>query len=88
MIKINIHSSLTRFTNNQKQIELSIDKTSNILSQLCQHYEQLKANILDHQGMLSPYVNIYVNGKNLNQLSDQSLNAGDTIDIVTALVGG
>ena len=88
MIKINIHSSLVRFTNNENQIELAIDKTSSIIPNLCEHYEQLKNNILDKNGALSPFINIYVNGKNINQLDDISLQHSDTIDIVTALVGG
>jgi len=88
MIKINIHSSLARFTNNQTELELPIDNTSNILTELCQHYEKLRANILDEQGCLIPYVNIYVNGKNLNQIQDSPITPNDTIDIVTALVGG
>jgi sulfur-carrier protein len=88
MIKINIHSSLIRFTNNQSQLELPIEKTSSIIPILCQYYEKLRTNILDSNGELTPYVNIYVNGKNLNQLPDTLLRPEDKIDIVTALVGG
>lgn len=88
MAKINIHASLVRFTNNQNQLELPINKTSHLIPMLCQHYEKLGDNILDSNGELIPYVNIYVNGKNLNQLPDLSLNNEDKIDIVTALVGG
>lgn len=88
MIKINVHSSLVRFTNNQSQLELPIETTSSIIPILCQYYEKLQANILDGNGELTPYVNIYVNGKNLNQLQDTLVSPHDKIDIVTALVGG
>lgn len=88
MIKINIHSSLARFTDNQTELRLPIDNTSNILTVLCQHYEKLRANILDEQGDLTPYVNIYVNGKNLNQIPNSPITPNDTIDMVTSLVGG
>ncbi len=88
MIKVNIHSSLTRFTNNQSQIALPIEKTSDIISVLCQHYEKLQMSILDKSGRLTPYVNIYINGKNLSQLNEMPLCHSDTIDVVTALVGG
>jgi molybdopterin converting factor small subunit len=88
MIRFNIHSSLARFTNNQTELKLLIDNTSNILGVLCQHYEKLRANIVDEQGDLIPYVNIYVNGKNLNQIPSSPINPNDTIDMVTALVGG
>lgn len=88
MIKINIHSSLARFTNNQTELQLPIDNTSNILSTLGQHYQQLHANILDEEGDLTPYVNVYVNGTNLQQIPNRPMQPNDTIDIVTALVGG
>lgn len=88
MAIVNIHSSLLRFTNHQSQLHLAIDRTSNILAVLCAHYEKLSANILDSNKELTPFVNIYVNGKNLNQLPDQDVLDTDQIDILTALVGG
>ncbi|CEG55748.1 MoaD/ThiS family protein [Legionella fallonii] len=88
MAKVNVHSSLVRFTDNQNQLELPIDNTSQLIPLLCQYYEKLRANILDSDGALTPYVNIYVNGKNLNQLQDIPISENDNIDIVTALVGG
>lgn len=88
MIKINIHSSLARFTNNQTQLELPIEHSSAIVSTLCQHYDKLKRTILDEQGELTPYVNIYVNGTPLNQMNHHPMNPQDTVDVITALVGG
>ena len=89
MAKVNIHPSLVRFTNNQNQLELSIDKVSAVLSMLCQHYPMLRSSILNAEGELTPYVNIYVNGKNLNQcIPHLPLAHDDQIDVVTALVGG
>lgn len=88
MIKINIHSSLSRFTNNQTQLELPLDNTATLLSVLGQHYEKLHTNIVDENGALTPYVNIYVNGEHLNHLTHRALTPKDSVDIVTALVGG
>ena len=89
MAKVNIHPSLVRFTNNQNQLELSVDKAAAVVSTLCQHYPLLKSSILSVEGELTPYVNIYINGKNLNQCTPHLLLAHDAqIDVVTALVGG
>jgi len=89
MAKVNIHPSLVRFTNNQNQLELSVDKAAVVVSMLCQHYPMLKSSILSVDGELTPYVNIYINGKNLKQCSlDLPLVDKDQIDVVTALVGG
>lgn len=89
MAKINIHSSLMRFTNNQSQIDLEVNTAATIISMLCEHYPRLKSSILNADGVLTPYINIYINGKNLTHCpSHLSLASHDQIDVVTALVGG
>lgn len=89
MAIINIHPSLIRFTNNQTQLELSTETISLLLPTLCQHYPKLKLSIFTKNDELSPYVNIYINGKNLSQyLPNTPLKHDDQVDLVTALVGG
>ena len=89
MAKVNIHPSLVRFTNNENQLELSVDKAAQVISTLCEHYPMLKSSILNVDGDLTPYVNIYINGKHLNQcIPHLPLAHHDQIDVVTALVGG
>ena len=89
MVQICMHSSLVRFTNNEKQIEMAIETAADILPALCQAYPSLQTSLLDAQGELTPYVNVYINGTNLNQcLPHAQLKEQDKIDFVTALVGG
>lgn len=89
MATVNIHPSLVRFTNNQNELELSVDKAASVLSTLCQCFPLLKSSILTMEGELTPYVNIYINGKNLNQcIPHLPITHHDQIDVVTALVGG
>ena len=89
MAQINIHPSLIRFTDNQTLFELPIETTSLLLPTLCQSYPKLKSTILTENGALTPYVNIYINGKNLDQISsDTPLKQNDQVDLVTSLVGG
>ena len=89
MAKINIHPSLARFTNHQNQFELAVETPETLIATLCTHYPLLKTTILNAHGGLIPYVNIYINGKHLTQYQGQHrLADDDTIDILTALVGG
>ena len=89
MPKVNIHPSLVRFTNNENQLELTVDTAAAVIPALCQHYPMLKSTILNMDGELTPYVNIYINGKNLNQcIPHLPLAHYDQIDVITALVGG
>ena len=89
MAKVNIHPSLVRFTNNQNELELSVDKAASVVSTLCQLFPLLKSSILSMDGELTPYINVYINGKNLNQCTPHfPITDHDQIDVVTALVGG
>jgi molybdopterin synthase sulfur carrier subunit len=89
MALVNIHSSLARFTNHQKLIELTIDSVGNVIGAICQRYPALTNRMLTAQGELTPYINIYINGKNLNQCNASEKLANDTrVDVLTALVGG
>lgn len=89
MAQVHVHPSLARFTDNQKQLELSISNVSTILSTLCEHYPALKASLMNTKGELTPYINIYINGKNLNQcIPHMPLHEHDKIDLVASLVGG
>ncbi|ETO92809.1 MoaD/ThiS family protein [Legionella oakridgensis] len=89
MAEIYIHPSLIRFTNNQNKIELSVSTIDELIPTLCQMFPQLKGSILNEAGELTPYVNCYINGKNLNSYAERTpLMADAKIDIVTAMVGG
>jgi molybdopterin converting factor small subunit len=89
MALVNIHPSLARFTNNQKVFELLIDNTASLVAKLCQYYPALASRIVNTKGELTPYVNIYVNGVNIDQITPpKAINQEDQIDLVTALVGG
>jgi len=89
MAFVNIHPSLIRFTGNQKTFKLSIENTAHLLTSFRQHCPALAERILTAKDELTPYVNIYLNGKNINHYTTpQVMNDEDKIDVVTALVGG
>ncbi|CDZ77626.1 MoaD family protein [Legionella massiliensis] len=89
MAEIYIHPSLVRFTDNQKTLELAISTIEELIPALCAKFPKLKANLLDDSGELTPFVNCYINGKNLRSYDPKSLIMPDAkAEIVTALVGG
>lgn len=89
MAQVYVHPSLARFTDNQKQLELSADTVSALLPTLCEQYPALKSTLLNANGDLTPYVNIYINGKNINQcIPHMTLSKTDKVDLVASLVGG
>lgn len=89
MAEIHFHASLTRFTNNQSQINLPIDTVGEIIPYLCRQFPALSATLVNAAGVPSPYINCYINGKHLStHTQDEKLREHTKIDIITALVGG
>lgn len=89
MVEVCIHSSLTRFTENQPIVELEIDTISELIPALCQRYPLLKTSLLTETGELTPYVNCYIDGEHLSEYTlHTELKSGAKIDLITALVGG
>ena len=89
MAQLHIHSSLTRFTNNQSDFEFNIPSVQDLIATICEHIPNLAQSILDNSGELIPYVNCYIDGKNVQSLCPSTqLHADSKIELVTALVGG
>jgi molybdopterin converting factor small subunit len=89
MAEVHIHPSLARFSDNQSSIRLESSTVDKLLPELCQKYPKLKNTILDAQGELNPYVNLYINGESIREKEGSTLLQGsDKIELITALVGG
>ncbi|MCF6807644.1 MoaD/ThiS family protein [Thiotrichales bacterium 19S9-12] len=89
MPEIYIHPSLARFVDNQQKISLDIENSEELLSELCKQYPRLRQIILDENKMLNPYVNLYLNGESIKEITkNRVLNHSDEIELVTALAGG
>lgn len=88
-MKIKIHPSLARFAGGNSEVELPDTSVADFFSILNEHQQQLYQCLIDDEGDIRAYVNVYVNGKSLETLPDETkLSPVDEIDIVTSLVGG
>lgn len=89
MPKIQLHPALSRFVDHHTEVMLDVTAVGEIIPTLCAQFPKLKTAILDTTGHLSPYVNLYINGTSVSELSPHDAVAdGDQIDLLTALVGG
>ena len=89
MIDIHIHPSLVRFTENQNKVALTATLMNEIIPLLCDRFPRLAKTIMTVSGDLSPYINFYVNGKNIKSYPPETtLSSIDKVDLVAALVGG
>ena len=89
MIDLHIHPSLVRFTENQNKVALTATFMNEIIPLLCDQFPRLGNMITTASGDLTPYINFYVNGKNIQSYAPETrLSSNDKVDLVTALVGG
>ncbi|MCC5791661.1 MAG: MoaD/ThiS family protein [Legionellaceae bacterium] len=88
-MKINLAGTLQRFARQRTSITLPDTNAGKILALLAQQEPQLAAALLEEQGTLKPYVQLYINQQALDQLpSDHLIRDTDEVILLSSLVGG
>ncbi len=89
-VMVRIPTPLRRMTGGKDKVELDVVDLSQMIDQLESDYPGFKERLLDEEGELRYFVNIYVNGEDIR--FDAGLNtaikSGDEISIVPAVAGG
>ena len=90
MIKVEFTYALKRFFPNLISLEIEAMDLQNLITGLESRYPGMKGYLLEDYGGLRKHVNIFINGKMINDkksLSDP-IKTGDQIFIMQALSGG
>ncbi|MEM1322488.1 MAG: MoaD/ThiS family protein [Bacteroidota bacterium] len=90
MVRIKFTQALKRFYPDLQTLELEVNMVSEVIQGIEDRYPGIRSYILDDQGQVRKHVNIFVDGKMINdreQLSD-SLAANSEVYIMQALSGG
>ena len=89
-ILVRIPTPLRRMTNGKGQVETEPGTLSQLVDQLEVSYPGFKARLVDENGELHHFVNIYVNGEDVHFLQglETSTKSGDEVSIVPAVAGG
>ncbi|MEH6824589.1 MAG: ubiquitin-like small modifier protein 1 [Motiliproteus sp.] len=87
---IKIPSPLRRFSDNQPQLSVQATTVGEALEQLCNHYPELRLQLLDEKGEMRNFVNIYLNREDIrsHQGLATSLSETSELRIVPAIAGG
>jgi molybdopterin synthase sulfur carrier subunit len=77
-------------TNGEGKVELESGTLSQLVEQLDASYPGIKGRLLNENGELHYYVNIYLNGEDVHFLQglDTAASSGDEVSIVPAVAGG
>lgn len=89
-VMVRIPTPLRRMTHGADKVELDVDDLSQMIERLEFDYPGFKERLLDEEGELRYFVNIYVNGEDIrfDQGLKTSIKSGDEISIVPAVAGG
>ncbi len=87
-IRVKLFANLREYANT-KEIELDGSTVKEILETLCKKFPRLEILIFK-DGELQPYINVFLNGRNVLELSglETSLHQGDEIAVFPPVSGG
>jgi molybdopterin synthase sulfur carrier subunit len=89
-ITVLIPTPLRRFTDGQAKVGVSGATVADALADLNGRYPGIGERLLDDDGQIRRFVNVFVNGRNVRDAagSQTSLNPGDEMGIIPAMAGG
>ena len=89
-VTVRIPTPLRRMTGGADKVELEVADLSQMIDKLESDYPGFKERLLDEEGELRYFVNIYVNGEDIrfDQGLRTSIKSGDEVSIVPAVAGG
>ena len=90
MPTIRIPTPLRKLTNNEEEVIASGATLGAVLTELNATYPGLGERILDEQGVIRRFVNIFVNDEDVRFLQEKEtpVTEADVISIVPAIAGG
>ena len=87
---VRIPAPLRRITGNQDKVDVAGETLSAVLAELETRFPGIRERILDESGTLRHFVNVYVNGEDVQFLQglETAIKTGDEVSIVPAVAGG
>ncbi len=90
MSTIRIPTPLRPYTGGNKEIQVQADTVERALQQLLDQFPALKPHLLDEEGQLRSYVNVFLNDTDIRQLQGPQtpVRGEDRLMIVPSIAGG
>jgi molybdopterin synthase sulfur carrier subunit len=87
---VRIPTPLRKLTNNEEIVEVAAATIGEAIAELQTRYPGIKERLVDDNGEVRRFVNVYVNEEDIRFLKNQHtpLNDGDEISIIPAIAGG
>lgn len=88
--KVRIPTPLRKLTNNEELVEVNGGTIGAVINELQGRFPGIKERLLDENGSVRRFVNVYLNEEDIRFLKNQEtiVNNGDEISIIPAIAGG
>ena len=88
--QVRIPTPLRKLTNDEEVVETTADNVGAAIADLETRYPGIKERLLDDDGEVRRFVNVYVNEEDIRFLENQDtpLKDGDDVSIIPAIAGG
>ncbi len=89
-ISVAIPTPMRRFTGGASKVSVTGATLAEALADLGQQYPDLGGRIVEDDGRIRRFVNIFVNGSNARDLQGEAtpVRAGDELTVIPAMAGG
>jgi molybdopterin synthase sulfur carrier subunit len=89
-VKVRIPTPLRKLTNNEELVEVNANTVRDAIAELQTRFPGIKERLLDDDGAVRRFVNVYVNEEDIRFLQNQEtpVQSGDEISIIPAIAGG
>ncbi|SVD33368.1 uncharacterized protein METZ01_LOCUS386222 [marine metagenome] len=89
-VQIRIPTPLRKLTHDEEVVETSAETISDAITDLESRYPGLQERLLDDEGQVRRFVNVYVNEEDIRFLQEKEtpLKDGDEVSIIPAIAGG
>ena len=90
MATIIIPTPLRKFTNNSSRLQLKANSIQEAVNELTLNFPALKKHLLDENGKLRSYINIFVGNEDIRNLQQEEtvVQQDSVISIIPAIAGG
>ncbi len=90
MATVIIPTPLRRFTNNTAKLQIDAENIDETVNELTVNFPELKKHLLDDQGQIRSFVNIFVGDDDIRNLQagKTTVKSDTVISIVPAIAGG
>lgn len=89
-VQVRIPTPLRKLTHNEEIVQVTASTVGGAIAELQSRYPGIRERLLDEQGSVRRFVNVYVNEEDIRFLQHQQtpLKEGDEISIIPAIAGG